>query len=204
MSAPAFPDWDTNATHTTPLTSGHKTDGYVHDEIPTSDETNEWMMLVGLWIRYIASLMTQTIELPPTEGFGSTAAAGVAAPSGPGAGTIKVHLAVGAFGSGDVASWTRGIPIPIGFKITRIRARINQQTNATGGVLNTYTSTDSGNTLVDQVQTVGTGVQTLTSSALSLNAAAVTSAYVNIASVGGIATASATDIFAIEVDIAPQ
>lgn len=56
MGAPSsYPDWDTNATNTIPLVAGHITDGWDTDEVPDSDEMNEWMMLVGLWIRYLSS-----------------------------------------------------------------------------------------------------------------------------------------------------
>lgn len=55
MPAPgSYADWDTNGTNTTPIVAGHATDGFVNNEIPTARELNEWMMLVGQWIRWVA------------------------------------------------------------------------------------------------------------------------------------------------------
>jgi hypothetical protein len=57
MSEPTtFPDWDTSNANTIALIAGHVTDGYANNEVPTAGETNTWMMLVGLWIRYLQSL----------------------------------------------------------------------------------------------------------------------------------------------------
>lgn len=76
MGAPAsFPDFDTNGTHTTPITSGHTTDGFAEDEIPDSDEMNQWMMLVGLWIRYFAGGLSDVLNLLPISGQVSTTVA---------------------------------------------------------------------------------------------------------------------------------
>jgi len=53
MPAPTLlPDWDTNGTHTTPILAGHTTDGFINNEVPGSAELNQWMMLVGQWVRW--------------------------------------------------------------------------------------------------------------------------------------------------------
>jgi hypothetical protein len=68
MPAPtSFNDWDTNGTHTTPVLSGHTTDGFVNNEIPGSAELNQWMMLTGQWTRYLNSLVDfRWYRIPPT------------------------------------------------------------------------------------------------------------------------------------------
>lgn len=74
MSAPVtYPDWDTNATNTSALVSGHVTDGFAADEIPTSRELNEWMMLVGLWIRWIRTAQAEWYWMNAGLGYNSGA-----------------------------------------------------------------------------------------------------------------------------------
>src|SRR5690349_1601161 len=46
-------DFDTNGTNTIAVTSGHKTDGWANNEIPTSGEFNTWMRNVGDHTRYL-------------------------------------------------------------------------------------------------------------------------------------------------------
>lgn len=69
MPAPStFPDWDTNATNTVALVSGHVSDGFINNEVPTAGELNEWMMLVGLWIRYHNQRDSRVMPLIPANG----------------------------------------------------------------------------------------------------------------------------------------
>jgi hypothetical protein len=46
-------EWDTNDTNTSATTSGHKSDGWVNNEIPTAAEFNHWMRQVGLWTNWL-------------------------------------------------------------------------------------------------------------------------------------------------------
>lgn len=58
MPAPgSYPDFDTNGTNTTAIVSGHATDGYANNEVPTAREINQILMLIGLWIRWLASFV---------------------------------------------------------------------------------------------------------------------------------------------------
>lgn len=50
-SAPAT--WDSNSTNLIAPTSGHKTDGYAIDEVPSSTEINGQLKLIGDWTKYI-------------------------------------------------------------------------------------------------------------------------------------------------------
>lgn len=62
MTNPAVPLWDTNKTNTLgSITSGHSTDGYALDEVPTSTEMNLWMYLVGQWINILQSTMQMSL-----------------------------------------------------------------------------------------------------------------------------------------------
>ena len=62
---PVLPEWDSDETHVTATTAGHKSDGYVSDEIPASDEMNYWMNLVYVWIAWLKNLKeTKTIFVP--------------------------------------------------------------------------------------------------------------------------------------------
>lgn len=57
MPAPgSYPDIDTNGTNTTPIVSGHATDGFANNEVPTAREFNQILMLIGLWIRWLAAI----------------------------------------------------------------------------------------------------------------------------------------------------
>lgn len=47
-----YAQWDTNSTNLTTPTSGHKTDGWAVNEIPTSTEMNGWMRQVSDWTAY--------------------------------------------------------------------------------------------------------------------------------------------------------
>jgi hypothetical protein len=59
MPAPTtIPQWDSNRTHVTPLVASHKTDGFVTNEIPASDELNEWMNWVYQWLLYLSTRTT--------------------------------------------------------------------------------------------------------------------------------------------------
>lgn len=96
MSAPAsYPDWDTNGTHTIAIVATHTTDGFGLDEVPTSDELNEWMMLVGLWIRYLGAGGSDDVETMP-------ASAGQASASVD-AGAFKYFNSAGEFFPNDVS-----------------------------------------------------------------------------------------------------
>lgn len=60
MPAPStFPDFDTNGTHTTAVTSGHASDGFASNEVPSSAELNTLLMLYGLWIRWFGTSATK-------------------------------------------------------------------------------------------------------------------------------------------------
>lgn len=67
-----FPDWDTNATNTVAVLAGHTTDGFANNEIPTAGELNQWMMFVGLWVRYLSQIMGTQVH-QPTDFKGETA-----------------------------------------------------------------------------------------------------------------------------------
>jgi hypothetical protein len=65
MSVPStLPEWDTNNTHVTPTTAGHKTDGWVSNEIPSSSEMGYWMNLVYLWIAWLNSIRVKRAFFP--------------------------------------------------------------------------------------------------------------------------------------------
>jgi hypothetical protein len=98
MAAPSvYPDWDTNLTNTTAIASGHTTDGYDTDEVPDSDEFNQWMAYVGLWIRYLGSFTPGT-----RIGYQIKTGSGTYTPT---TGTRRVRLrGIGGGGSGGGAS----------------------------------------------------------------------------------------------------
>ncbi len=48
-----LPEWDTTAVNVVVTTSGHKTAGFITDEIPSSKEENYWRNLVYQWIAYL-------------------------------------------------------------------------------------------------------------------------------------------------------
>jgi hypothetical protein len=69
MPAPgSFVDWDTNATNTAAITSGHALDDFANNEIPTSRELNQVLMLIGLWIRYLAKREATVRRIPAATG----------------------------------------------------------------------------------------------------------------------------------------
>ncbi len=49
----ATAEWDTNSTNLIPTLSGHTTDGYIDDEIPTAAEENGWKQVVGDWTKWL-------------------------------------------------------------------------------------------------------------------------------------------------------
>lgn len=92
-----FPDWDTNATHTTPVLAGHTTDGFINSEVPGSAELNQWMMFVGLWIRYLSQFMQVQVH-QPMDFKGETA-------------TGKTAFNDAVWGAGSSPSWNNsGVP----------------------------------------------------------------------------------------------
>lgn len=59
MTAPTTtPVWDSNATNTAPITSGHKTDGWALNESIASAELNTLINLQGQWIAWLDSTVT--------------------------------------------------------------------------------------------------------------------------------------------------
>lgn len=48
-----YAQWDSNGTNLTATTSGHKTDGWANNEIPTAGEFNDWQKQVADWMKWL-------------------------------------------------------------------------------------------------------------------------------------------------------
>ena len=171
-----FPDWDTNGTHTLPLVAAHTTDGFIADEVPASDELNTWMMLVGQWIRYLASFtdnllttanewtLTQTFDVAPVApDYYITAdrtrvipaSAGQASGAGgAGFGPYPLYDAT----TGVLVAWTFHndvypvmfpIPVEVGEQITGYTARIRKTSNGAQTVTMKLVTVDYSGVVAD-------------------------------------------------------
>jgi len=109
------PTWDSNGTNVLGggTTSGHKTDGWVTDEVVDSAGLNYWMMAVGKWINYLKDLAsTQTLIIPLFEAGGDV---------------IGIDIVQPPVAHNNNLAYP--IPLPalrVGSKITAIRTRITE------------------------------------------------------------------------------
>lgn len=55
MPKPTFFEWDNNGTHRVPVTSGHKADGYIVNEIPGSGELNDQFATIAADLAWLGS-----------------------------------------------------------------------------------------------------------------------------------------------------
>jgi hypothetical protein len=206
----SFADWDTNATHTSPVTSGHGTDGFAEDEVPDSDELNQWMMLVGLWIRYFAALAANTVNHHASAGkFGAANGSTPIAPTSlfinGGMDTSGSRARVNSSSSTDAEWWELSLSLPPGTTITGVRAILIDKVGGNGvASVSLYSGTGGvADTQVANQTSSGSGTkQTVSLGTLSTVVAANTYYYVAITSVN-VSGLGACDIWMIEVDTTP-
>jgi hypothetical protein len=162
MSAPTQDvTWDSNATHSTPTVSSHKTDGWASNEVPPSDELNYWMMAVALWIQYLGGLRTRTDNISALDGIGWQTSGGAPTASlatvfGPGYDADGARVEVPAPGGIDVAAWILTVRPPVGRKVTAIRARV-KDVSTHACTLSFQKTTTAGDTNVGNQNTDATG-----------------------------------------------
>lgn len=103
MTRPAtYPDWDTNGTNTSTPTSGHKSDGYATNEIPTSAELNGQLNLIGSWIRF-QDVDVVSVSQTPEATAGPNWVSGIALPT---------DVLVPTINSGDIGYVACDIDLP--------------------------------------------------------------------------------------------
>lgn len=187
-----------------PPVGGLQDQGSVPGQRIPAQGLNYVVNLICLWIQYLSGILTGTREVSPLGGTPYTAGAGVATPTTPNAGTQKVHLAVGLFGSGDAASWFKDFVLPLGFKITGVRAKVTVGGNANGGILDVYTNTSAGSVQAANVASAALGLITLDTGAINIPAAAFMNITIGVFAVGSVGSGCTVDIWSIEVDTAPQ
>lgn len=223
----SFVDWDTGDVHTTPVTGGHAASGWAHAEPVPSDELNQWMMLVGLWVRYLVGLMTSTLKI---HSFAGQSVAVDPTTGNPTATTFTFRIPQGATGiSGATRTrvWAKGalgqlfgvpgagfetlvtpIKLPIGAEITAVRAVVKDGlTSNTVGTFTLFKDTlGGGGSVVGAVRSSGGGTQqTLSIGSLTETVASNTyySLQINPSNTSGTPSTSAdfqVDVFEFEVD----
>lgn len=117
--------WDTNRTHVSTVTSGHRTDGYGTDEIPASDEFNDHLNFIGQWVSYLDAAQNApvTMLIPATEAVNPGAAWTF---------STSLRWVLGAATGTDTLVF--GLELPVGATLTGYSVKAHKLSNATKSI----------------------------------------------------------------------